>query len=123
MTLTNCAGGKCGSTFIDGNFKAWLKIMLGDRHYAILDERNASQKISSHATESGLMRKVMSEFDVLKKTFNPSRDKSSKKFDLPEGTDLETLNVGDTVRDGVLTITRSDYIRNCVVYDMVLIFF
>jgi hypothetical protein len=48
----------------------------------------------------------MTEFDALKRTFWPRDNRSDKKFDLPEGTILEKLDLAPAVKDGVLTITR-----------------
>jgi hypothetical protein len=97
-------GAKCGSTFIDGNFKMWLNGALTNQHYAKLDDRNASQKISSHATETGEMREVMKEFDAFKRTFTERKHRPTMVFDLPKP--LENLTVGNKVSGGSVTITR-----------------
>jgi hypothetical protein len=100
--LTKRTGAKCGSIYIDGNFKRWLHELLGDRDYRELDPRNASQKISAHDTESKQMRAIMKAFDAFKKKFvKTARD---MKMDFPEP--LDNLNIDGKVVEGELTITK-----------------
>jgi hypothetical protein len=100
------AGAKCGSTFIDTNFKIWLQSVLGERNYAILDSKNASQKISSHATESAEMREVMEKFDGHKRRFGTDSKQKDIYIDLPRHTSLANLNIGDKIEAGALRITQ-----------------
>jgi hypothetical protein len=100
--LTNKTGAKCGSVYIDGAFKDWLQKLIGDKNYRELDPRNASQKISSHATEGRQMRQLMKQFDTLKRDFN--KGEPDKGIDLPDP--LDDLSVGDNVEEGELTITN-----------------
>jgi hypothetical protein len=99
------AGAKCGSTFIDTNFKFWLQSVLGERNYSILDAKSASQRISSHATESAEMREVMEQFDNHKRRFGLDAKKRDMYIDLPRDTHLGNLNIGDKVEGGSLRIT------------------
>jgi hypothetical protein len=100
--LTHKIGAKCGSIYIDEAFKRWLKKLIGDENYKELDPRNASQKISSHATEGKEMRALMKAFDSCKRKF--SRDHRDMKMDLPEP--LDDLSIGNQVVGGELTITN-----------------
>jgi len=53
--ITNSAvGGKCGSSFINIDFKKWLQKpeVLGD-HYKMLDSRSDGEMVNAHATEAG----------------------------------------------------------------------
>jgi hypothetical protein len=100
--LTHKIGAKCGAVYIDGAFKSWLKEQIGDENYKELDPRNASQKISSHATEGKQMRALMKTFDGYKRKF--SEDHRDIKMDLPEP--LDDLTVGKQVLGGELTITN-----------------
>jgi hypothetical protein len=67
-----------------------------------LDPRNASQKISSHATEGKEMRELMKLFGGYKRKF--SKDHRDIKMDLPEP--LDDLTVGTKLLGGELTITN-----------------
>jgi len=75
---------------------------LGDENYQELDPRNASQKISSHATEGKQMRAIMKAFDGYKRKFG--KDHRDMKMDLPEP--LDDLNIENKVVGGELTITH-----------------
>lgn len=100
--LNKDTAAKCGSVYIDRNFKRWLKRLLGDRNYQKLDPTNASQKISGHHTETDKMRTIMKTFDAYKRKFaKHSRD---TKMDLPEP--LDTLSIIGKVVKGELTITK-----------------
>jgi hypothetical protein len=101
-TLNNKTGAKCGSVYIDGAFKGWLQKLIGDENYRELDPRNASQKISSHATEGKQMRKLMGGFDIMKRNF--SKAQPDKKIDLP--APLDELNIENKVDDGEITVTN-----------------
>lgn len=96
------SGAKCGSVYIDGAFKAWLKKIIGNQNYQQLDPRNASQKISSHATEGKEMRILMKEFEKYKRKFN--KDHREIKMDLPEP--LDDITVGKKVLGGEVSITN-----------------
>lgn len=95
-------GDKCGSIYIDNNFKKWLRKILGEVNYRELDPRNAGQKIGAHSTEGRRMREVMKEFDKFKRDF-PKKNREMK-MDLPEP--LDKITIGTKVIEGELTITR-----------------
>jgi hypothetical protein len=98
--LTNVTGAKCGSTYIDANFKRWLRNLISDRNYRQLDPKS-SRKINAHTTEGQKIRAIMKEFDGYKRKFaSGSRD---MKIDLPEP--LENLDIKGKVDKGLLTIT------------------
>lgn len=92
---------KCGGSFVDANFKGWLRRAIGRENFAKLDKENALRPISTHTSESGPMRELMKRFDAKKKTFS-NATQSIIRIDLPPP--LDGLNVEGRVRDGELTI-------------------
>lgn len=102
--VTFPTGAKCGSVYIDGAFKNWLRKLIKDENYRELDPRNASQKISSHAIEGKEMRELMTGFDKIKRAF--SKEIPDMKIDLPEP--LDSLSTGYQVVDGELTVTNAN---------------
>ncbi|KAJ9663048.1 hypothetical protein H2198_001040 [Neophaeococcomyces mojaviensis] len=86
--------GKCGASYIDANFKRWLRKVIGPKNFRELDAGNAGQRISTHATESGPMRQLVKEFEVKKKSFSSATQ--TIKLDLPgplSGLTIEGRNV------------------------------
>jgi hypothetical protein len=99
--LLTFPGAKCGSSFINRNFKAWLARVLEQRNYSVLDPRTEGQRISGHSMEGPKMRQLMESFELHKKAFHSlSRD---TKLDLPEP--LHRLNKSGYVEEGELTIS------------------
>jgi hypothetical protein len=94
-------GEKCGATFIDGNFKAWLRDILGG-YYSILDPSTRG-RAGGRTEEGPAMRDLMRTFDGWKKTF--SRESGDVKFYLPEGP-LHELDILNVLSHGELTIKR-----------------
>jgi hypothetical protein len=103
--LIGTLGAKCGSIYIDGNFKRWLHRLLGEEHYRRLDPRNAGQKISAHDTEGQYMREIMKAFDPHKRSF--PKDGKDMKIDLTEPI-LANLSIDGKVVEGEFTITQFD---------------
>ncbi|KAH0558447.1 hypothetical protein GP486_004893 [Trichoglossum hirsutum] len=99
--VTLATGRKCGSIFIDIAFKMWLKALLGDKYYQMLDPIQQAYKISSHHTEGRSMRELMYSFSVFKKKFK--KDSRVMKMDLPKP--LDNLTLDDRVIGGQITIT------------------
>lgn len=108
--VTRPTGEKCGSIFIDENFKQWLRKTLGSKHYSKLDPRKASQKISAHSTEGEQMRAIMRAFDAYKRKF--AKSARPMKMDLPEP--LDNLDMGEKVVGGELTISKYDLEGFCI---------
>ncbi|KAI9868488.1 MAG: hypothetical protein M1813_005932 [Trichoglossum hirsutum] len=100
MTISTSA--KCGSSYIDVNFKRWLRRHLGERNYLALDPRSKGRKITTNATEGKEMRVVMKIFDEAKRKF----PKHNKKMDLPKP--LDNLNVPGKVFGGEIGISYED---------------
>jgi hypothetical protein len=94
-------GFKCGSIFINLAFKKWLKCLLGEETYQILDQAQVVSNISSHDAEGERMRVLMKNFDVHKRKF--AKGHRSIKIDLPEP--FENLNKENIVVGGQITIT------------------
>lgn len=93
-------GAKCGSAFIDRNFKRWLSDLIGDRNYRILDPKNASEKIS--APQGKDMRAITDAFDRFKRQYHQNARES--RLYLPDS--LQDLNIGDKIIDGELIISK-----------------
>ncbi|PVH78397.1 hypothetical protein DL98DRAFT_590324 [Cadophora sp. DSE1049] len=92
---------RCGSAYINLNFKRWLRRVIGEENYRALDPNSSSQQISAHAMEGKEMRQVMKRFEGLKKAF--PRDNRPLKLDLPGP--LSELNIPRRVSQGELTIS------------------
>ena len=103
-TDSNLSGGKCGSVFIDTAFKNWLRNIIGVENYGKLDRLNARSRLNAHTLEDGPIRKLVQDFVTKKHTFSSSTQDTC--IDLPEP--LNALNLGDRVRQGELTISRSE---------------
>jgi hypothetical protein len=97
-------GGKCGSAFIDTAFKNWLRDLIGVENYGKLDRLNARSRINAHTLEDGPIRRLVESFVIKKHAFSSSTQ--SVRIDLPEP--LNALDLGDRVRQGELTISRSE---------------
>jgi len=103
-TDSDSPGGKYGSAFIDTAFKNWLRGLIGVENYAKLDHLNARSRINAHTLEDGPIRKLVASFVTKKHAFTSSTQ--SVRFDLPEP--LHALDLDDRVRQGELTISRSE---------------
>lgn len=97
----SCPGAKCGSSYIDAEFKKWLASILGERHFKSLDP-NSRGKNLSRTSEEPAMRKIMEQFDGLKKRFVASSP--DMHIELPEP--LDKITVPGKVYQGELTITK-----------------
>ena len=95
---------QCGSAFIDTAFKNWLRKILGVENYAKLDPLNAQNRINAHTLETGPIRKLVEKFVIKKHAFTSTDE--DIRIDLPEP--LNALDVEDRVRQGELTIRRSE---------------
>jgi hypothetical protein len=98
----NFPGAKCGSAYIDINFKRWLNKILGEKYYRALDPHSARHNISAYITEGKLMRAVMKVFDGHKKRF--SINARDVQLDLP--APLNRLNIPGKVSEGQVTISK-----------------
>ncbi|KAE9364684.1 hypothetical protein N431DRAFT_110243 [Stipitochalara longipes BDJ] len=105
--VTIPTGSKCGSIFINLAFKKWLRDLLGEKLYKLLDPTQLFTKIRSHDAEREGMRELMKRFDVLKKRFTKSQ--GSMTLDLP--APLENLELDSRVIGGEIEITYDDMAR------------
>jgi hypothetical protein len=94
-------GAKCGSSYVDQNFKRWLKALLGDNCYRKLDPSNQIEDRSGSVVEGGGMRALMKHFGQHKRRFR--HDQRDICIDLPEP--LENLSIEGRVVDGQITLT------------------
>lgn len=101
VSLLTLAGAKCGSAYIDANFKQWLCDTLGEKHFKALDPKSNGKKIS-RTSESSNMRIVIKAFDGYKKSFKGNS--AAVKIDLP--APIDKINVAGKVNQGELTITE-----------------
>jgi len=96
-----CLGRKCGSVFIDGRFKEWLRDqVLGPDDYEKL-EPNTKKRIKPHSTTGRKMRDVMKVFIEHKCGFKGSEEHLFT-IELPR-TEFGDLN-NDWVEEGLLTL-------------------
>src|ERR1700761_7954418 len=102
MVLTQRKGDKCGSIYIDIEFRKWLRDHIGEANYRQLDSNLNVERTSSHATEGKAMRLLMKKFELLKKNF--SDDGRDAFLDLPHP--LDNLNMQGKVDGGQITITQ-----------------
>ncbi|KAF2115771.1 hypothetical protein BDV96DRAFT_574453 [Lophiotrema nucula] len=98
-------GHRCGSIFINIEFKRWLRRLIGDKYYSQLDPQLAANKISSHSTEGRAMRELMAAFDEHKVGFEGNNGQIFQ-MDLPNP--LHNLNIPGIVDLGQITLKASD---------------
>ena len=96
------AGDKCGSIFINMEFKKWLRKLLSREQYEKLDPNLDIEKFATHASETPSMRALMKEFDQKKRQFG--LDGQGCQLELPEP--LENISIPGRVNQGLLTIRR-----------------
>jgi hypothetical protein len=101
VSTDDLIGLKCGSIFIDLAFKKWLRNLLGEKYYQMLDQAQLAYKISSHHTEGRPMRELMNDFNILKKKFK--KGNRDMRIDLPKP--LDNLDMDNIVIGGQITIT------------------
>ncbi|KAH7078751.1 hypothetical protein BKA63DRAFT_591475 [Paraphoma chrysanthemicola] len=101
--MTIPTGARCGSSFINKDFKKWLRRIL-KAEYAKLDPITEDDDISAHATEGGAMRELMKAFDAHKKAFH--QDSTEMHIDLPRP--LHQSNIPGKVEQGDLSITKKN---------------
>jgi actin-like ATPase involved in cell morphogenesis len=98
------SGGECGSVFIDGEFKRWLRgSIVGEEAYELL-EPNTNGRIEAHSTTSEGMRAIIQQFARERKRFT-GKESDSEVFgiDLPKQLrDVEN----EAVEEGELMIVR-----------------
>lgn len=99
MVLNDSTGHKSGSIYIDLAFKRWLKDLLGQSNYLILDPENEGE-IRSHAAEGERMRELMKAFTRKKISFK--NNVGDIRIGLP--SPLDTLEWGPAVRAGEIAI-------------------
>jgi hypothetical protein len=93
-------GEKCGSIFIDQEFKRWLRRLLTDRYYTELDPDCDINNV--YGVEGQKIREIMAEFDTIKKAFE--QDSGDMFLDLPRP--LNNLTLDGRVDGGQITITK-----------------
>ena len=106
--LTQDLGTKAGSSYIDSNFKRWLRKTIGDDKYGTIDP-NIAGKQATNTMEGGLVRRLVKSFDQYKKTF--SNTSPDVRFELPQPDPLpeptpKPIHVPGRVDKGLLTITK-----------------
>ena len=91
-----------GSTYINLEFKRWLRRLLGDDHYRKLDPNPKFRNLGSHTVESEAMRKLMDTFNTHKEHFGPDSDDILMDLPFP----LRDLHMPPTVNHGQIKIPR-----------------
>ena len=100
-------GRKCGSIFINQEFKRWMRWLLGDEEYRKLDPNFDINRNATHASETPAMRALMKKFDALKKNFTPN----SREVRLTLPPPLQNLSIPNRVDQGLIIIPRFDFQR------------
>lgn len=95
-------GQKCGSIFINQEFKRWVRLLLGDEEYRKLDPNLDIERNATHASETPAMRILMKKFDALKKNFSTN----SREVRLTLPPPLQNLVIPNRVNQGLITIPR-----------------
>jgi hypothetical protein len=83
-------------------FKKWLRDLIGEDKYQVLDQTPPTYKIYSHESEGEQMRKLMKTFDVHKRKFMTT-NRRDIRMELPEP--YQYLNLKNKVNYGEITIT------------------
>ncbi|KAF1828846.1 hypothetical protein BDW02DRAFT_200221 [Decorospora gaudefroyi] len=96
-------GSRCGSIFINHEFKKWLRAQIGDDEYRKLDPNLDIDKNANHASETPAMRELMQAFDDVKKQFTFATP--DVRFSL-QG-ELENLDIPGKVNKGLIIIPRA----------------
>jgi hypothetical protein len=96
-------GRKCGSVFIDGKFKMWLRdSVLGPDDYEKL-EPNTKKRIKPHSTTGRKMRDIMKVFIEHKRAFT-GNEEPDHLFTIELPTEFGDLNMDGYVEEGLLTL-------------------
>ncbi|KAI4693068.1 uncharacterized protein J4E88_001439 [Alternaria novae-zelandiae] len=103
QSLITIPGSRCGSIFINLEFKKWLRMLLGEEEYLKLDPNLDIDKNANHASETPAMRELMQAFDDVKKQFAFSTP--DVRFSLRG--ELENLDIFGKVNKGLITIPQS----------------
>jgi len=94
---------KCGSVFIDGEFKMWLRdSVLGPDDYEKL-EPNTKKRIKPHSTTGRKMRDIMKVFIEHKRAFT-GNEEPDHLFTIELPTEFGDLNMDGCVEEGLLTL-------------------
>lgn len=102
QSLITIPGSRCGSIFINLEFKKWLRMLLGEEEYLKLDPNLDIDKNANHASETPAMRELMQAFDDVKKQFAFSTP--DVRFSLRG--ELENLDIFGKVNKGLITIPQ-----------------
>jgi len=98
-------GAKCGSVFIDGKFKYWLRDnVLGPDAYEKL-EPNTKKRIEPHSTTGKKMRDIMEKFIEHKRAFRGDED-PDHMFTIELPNEFGELTSEGWVREGQLTLDK-----------------
>jgi hypothetical protein len=95
---------RCGSVFINMEFRKWLRNLIGPKNYQKIDQNTVMGKITSHSVEGKAMRNLMEQFDDRKKAFTGSED-GDIAIRLPEP--LADLSIPGKVDEGEVIISNS----------------
>ena len=103
-------GRKCGSSYIDANFKIWFRNAIKDDKYKVFDPTISTGRLTN-TMEGGLLRDLVKRFDGYKRSF--SNSSPDVKFALPQHNDkAKPMHVLGKVDQGLLTITQLVAQRN-----------
>jgi len=96
---------RCGSQFINFEFKKWLQKHITTKNYERIDPNTVMGKITSHVTEGKAMRELMKDFDIRKKLFTGLED-DDIRLELPQP--LDHLSIPGKVEEGDFVIPAKE---------------
>ncbi|KAJ8111356.1 hypothetical protein OPT61_g6033 [Boeremia exigua] len=108
-------GQKCGSIFINQEFKRWMRGWLGDEHFRKLDPNLDVDRNATHAAETPAMRDLMKMFDAKKKNFTYTSESHDIRLTLPPP--LQNLTIPHKVHQGLVIIPKEimeDFFDACI---------
>lgn len=97
--------GKCGASYIDRRFKTWLREIVGEENWRVLDASNSDNRMGTHYIENGQMRELIKKFNFYKHSFSRAV-RQPMKLDLPKS--LSHLTIDGYIEDGELVISPDD---------------
>lgn len=82
------SGDKCGATFIDRNFRKWLRNKLGPDIFKSLTGKFPEWDIGSHYAVGPDLQRLMQEFENIRERFISPDDQADEYLNLPEPFNL-----------------------------------
>ncbi|KAF2095053.1 actin-like ATPase domain-containing protein [Rhizodiscina lignyota] len=95
---------RCGASFIDREFRKWLQRKLGEDIYSKLAQESPEQDLSAHKVMGPDLRRVMSEFEPIKRAFGDPSAAKENYIELPNSLGIDDNQEND-IMNGEIRIT------------------